>query len=122
MEYTVSHGVRSFALNMSFLYWSSTDLWPVAHCICFAAALSCAVWPWGAPGAAPGADGSASRAASEIRWSGAASESAAASGWEVAPAAAAAPTDTGLNLALASSALCEGPTETGAPQITRRQA
>lgn len=79
-------------------------------------------WPWGAPGAEPGADGSTSRAASGTRWLVAASGSAAASEWGAAPAAAASPTILGLSLAQASSGLYAGPTETQVPQLMARLA
>lgn len=89
------------------------------------AVLCCAPFarrPWGVPGAEPGADGSAFRAASGTRWLVAASGSAAASEWGEAPAAAASPRDQGLSPAPASSDRCEGPAEKEAPRPMARLA
>lgn len=90
------------------------------HCPPYNCAVQC--WPWGAPGAEPGADGSTSHAASGTRWLVAASGSAAASEWGAAPAAAASPTVLGPSLAPPSSDLCAGPTEIRAPQPMARLA
>lgn len=123
LSYNVFHwSAVCHAVLCSAVLYTVVLCWATVYTAVLSSMYDCSVqcWPWGAPGAEPGADGSASHAASGTRWLVAASGSAAASEWGAAPAAAASPTALGPNLTPASWDLYAGPTEIKDPQPMAR--
>lgn len=120
-------------VNFCSIYFAGMGCSPPIICCCYTISpcrlilyslWKCPVqyWPWGVPGAEPGADGSTFHAASGTHWWVAVSGSAAASEWGAAPAAAASPTALGPSLAPASSGQCAGLAVIRAPRSAARPA